>query len=95
MPNVRAPVFTCDSVSNAITGRQMLKDLRDWQSPSEPSTNHNFASDRQHEGTAEWFCRGSKVEEWKVAGSLLWIHGKRMRLSSSPRLSWTEGPPLL
>ena len=84
MPNVHAPVFACDSVSNAITGRQILKDLRDWQSPSEPSTNHNFASDRQHEGTAEWFCRGSKVEEWKVAGSLLWIHGKRMRLSSSP-----------
>ncbi|KAH9039458.1 hypothetical protein EDB83DRAFT_2228431, partial [Lactarius deliciosus] len=47
-----------------------------WQSPPDPSTSHNFASDRQHEGTAEWFINDGKFGEWKVNGSLLWIHGK-------------------
>ncbi|KAI9443994.1 hypothetical protein H4582DRAFT_1807258, partial [Lactarius indigo] len=47
-----------------------------WQSPPDPSTNHNFASDRQHEGTAEWFIKDDKFGEWKAVGSLLWIHGK-------------------
>jgi hypothetical protein len=67
-------------LTQSITGNELLISLRVWQSPSDPSTNHNFASHRQHKGTAEWFCRSSKVEEWKVAGSLLWIHGKRMHL---------------
>ncbi|KAH8981126.1 hypothetical protein EDB86DRAFT_3107310 [Lactarius hatsudake] len=56
---------------------QLLKSFREWQSPSDPSTNHVIASDRQHEGTAEWFCKGNIFEEWKTTGSLLWIHGKR------------------
>ncbi|KAH9011724.1 hypothetical protein EDB83DRAFT_353431 [Lactarius deliciosus] len=55
---------------------QLLKSLKEWQSPSDPSTNHVFASDRQYEGTAEWFCKGNIFEEWKATGSLLWIHGK-------------------
>ncbi|KAI9434802.1 hypothetical protein H4582DRAFT_2130885 [Lactarius indigo] len=55
---------------------QLLKSLREWQSPSDPSTNHVIASDRQHEGTAEWFCKSKMFEEWKATGSLLWIHGK-------------------
>ncbi|KAH9031728.1 hypothetical protein EDB84DRAFT_1270982, partial [Lactarius hengduanensis] len=55
---------------------QLRERLRRWQSPPDPSTNHNFASDRQHEGTAEWFIRNDQFVEWKVAGSLLWIHGK-------------------
>ena len=69
------PVVADGRVSNTTTGSQLRDDLRKWQSPSDPSTNHNFASDRQHEGTAEWFCRGSDFEKWKVAGCLLWIHG--------------------
>ena len=75
---VMASVFTDGQVSNTITETQLREGLTKWQSPSDPSTNHNFACDRQHEGTAEWFCRGTKFEAWKVAGSLLWIHGKRM-----------------
>ncbi|KAI9443873.1 hypothetical protein H4582DRAFT_1846239 [Lactarius indigo] len=55
---------------------KMLERLREWQSPSDPSTNHIIASDRQHDGTAEWFCKGNTFEEWKATGSLLWIHGK-------------------
>ncbi|KAF8263258.1 hypothetical protein EI94DRAFT_607040 [Lactarius quietus] len=59
---------------------QLRDTLRRWQSPPDPSTNHNIASDRQHEGTAEWFIKDDKFEEWKVTGSLLWIHGKRALL---------------
>ncbi|KAN0136201.1 hypothetical protein V8E53_006061 [Lactarius tabidus] len=55
---------------------QLRASLRQWQSPSDPSMNHNFVSDLQHEGTAEWFYGGSSFEEWKLTGSLLWIHGK-------------------
>ena len=59
------------------SGNQLRKSLGKWQSPPDPSTSHNFASDRQHEGTAEWFFNDDKFGEWKAAGSLLWIHGKR------------------
>ncbi|KAH9005380.1 ankyrin repeat-containing domain protein [Lactarius hatsudake] len=55
---------------------ELLERLRKWQSPSDPSTNHIITSDRQHEGTAEWFCKGNIFEQWKATGSLLWIHGK-------------------
>ncbi|KAI9434804.1 hypothetical protein H4582DRAFT_2100757, partial [Lactarius indigo] len=55
---------------------KMLERLREWQSPSDPSTNHIIASDRQHDGTAEWFCKGNTFDEWKATGSLLWVHGK-------------------
>ena len=58
----------------------MRDSLRKWQSPPDPSTSHNFASDRQHEGTAEWFIKEDKFEEWKSSGALLWIHGKRKLL---------------
>ena len=51
-----------------------------WQSPADPSINQNLASDCQHEGTAQWFCKGIVFEEWKVKGSLLCIYGKRMLL---------------
>ena len=60
----------------------MRESLRKWQSPPDPSTNHNIACSLQHEGTAEWFCDGNTFEEWKVDGSLLWIHGKRMIIFS-------------
>ncbi|KAH9069582.1 hypothetical protein EDB83DRAFT_2582777 [Lactarius deliciosus] len=51
--------------------------LRKWQTPPDPSTNHNIAGDRQHEGTAEWFSESNQFESWRVTGSLLWIHEKR------------------
>ena len=74
---VISPAFASRRVSNRNTGTQLRVSLRQWQSPSDPSINHNFASDRQYKGTAEWFCGGSKFDEWKVSGSLLWVHGKR------------------
>ena len=55
----------------------MLESLVKWQSAPDPSTSHNFASDRQHKGTSQWFMDANKFGEWKVSGSLLWINGKR------------------
>ncbi|KAH9039461.1 hypothetical protein EDB83DRAFT_2295745, partial [Lactarius deliciosus] len=66
---------TADTVDD-VKRNQLRERLRRWQSAPDPSTNHNFASDRQHEGTAEWFIRNDKFVGWKVTGSLLWIHGK-------------------
>ena len=76
------PFFADGQVSNTVTGGQLRECLRKWQSPPDPSTSHNIACECQHEGTAKWFCQGNVFEEWKVAGSLLWIHGKRTFLSS-------------
>ncbi|KAH9169627.1 hypothetical protein EDB89DRAFT_1908396 [Lactarius sanguifluus] len=72
------PVIVDGRASYTLTGMQLLKSLREpeWQSPSDPSINHVIASDRQHEGTTEWFCKGITFEEWKTSGSLLWVHGK-------------------
>ena len=61
---------------NAI-GSQWRQDLRIWFSSPDPSTNHVIQCGSQHQGTANWFFRGSHFEEWKSTGSLLWIHGKR------------------
>ncbi|KAH9013548.1 hypothetical protein EDB84DRAFT_892683 [Lactarius hengduanensis] len=73
---VISPVFADGRVSNTVTGNQLRDSLRKWQSPPDPSTNHNIAGDRQHEGTAEWFSESNQFESLKVTGSLLWIHGK-------------------
>ncbi|KAI9436020.1 hypothetical protein H4582DRAFT_2130262 [Lactarius indigo] len=66
---------TADQVAD-VKRNQLRENLRKWQSPPDPSTNHNIAGDRQHEGTAEWFIESDHFETWKVTGSLLWIHGK-------------------
>ncbi|KAH9167671.1 hypothetical protein EDB89DRAFT_1890364, partial [Lactarius sanguifluus] len=66
---------TTDRIDD-LKQNQLRESLRKWQSPPDPSTNHNIAGDRQHEGTAEWFFESDQFENWKVTGSLLWIHGK-------------------
>jgi hypothetical protein len=61
-----------------LSGHQFKRLLREWLSPSDPSTNQNIAQKAQHKGTAVWLFQGSIVTEWKSSiGSLLWIHGKR------------------
>ena len=72
--------------SNNITGNQLRDKLLQWLSPPDPSINHNIASKAHHNGTAEWFFRGSIYSQWKLTGSLLWIHGKRaLHLASAKR----------
>ena len=60
-----------------FTGNLLRDDLLRWLSPSDPSINHNIASNAHHDGTAQWFFEGSIFNEWKSSGSFLWIHGKR------------------
>ena len=61
-----------------ITGDQLQRDIQNWLSPPDPSTNHNIACDANRSGSATWFTGGSTFDEWNSTGSLLWIHGKRM-----------------
>ena len=74
IPITLSPVHTL--IPHAI-GSQWRQDLRIWLSSPDPSTNHVIQCGSQHQGTANWFFRGSHFEEWKSTGSLLWIHGKR------------------
>ncbi|KAF8269136.1 hypothetical protein EI94DRAFT_1725834 [Lactarius quietus] len=66
-----------DAIRVVHDGNQWQEDLRKWFSSPDPSTNHIISCGAQHEGTAEWFFRGSIFDKWKINGSLLWIHGKR------------------
>ena len=74
----------------------MLRDVLQWLSPPDPSTNHNIACESHFEGTSAWFMQGDMFKKWKTTGSLLWIHGKRACISfvssGSPdnllRVSW-------
>jgi hypothetical protein len=59
-------------------GDRLQKDVQDWLSPPNPSTNQNFVRKARHKGTSAWFFESSALKEWKAKGSLLWIHGKRM-----------------
>ena len=68
-----------------LAGNQFIQLLRSWLSPADPSTNHNIARKVQHKGTAAWLFQGQIIIKWKSSGSLLWIHGKRVFLSSSFR----------
>ena len=70
-------LYQRSSISNLLIGNQLRESLRKWVTPPDPSTNHNIACDLHHEGTAEWFSQGGIFAEWKSAGALLWIYGKR------------------
>ncbi|KAH9169161.1 ankyrin repeat-containing domain protein [Lactarius sanguifluus] len=55
---------------------RLLRDLRGWLTPPDPSTNHNIACDAQHERTSAWIFNQGIFKEWGSSSSLLWIHGK-------------------
>jgi hypothetical protein len=64
--------------SNTVTRQQLHDDIREWLSPSDPSTNYDAALKARHEGTVQWFLKSKTYTEWKSSSSLLWVHGKRM-----------------
>ena len=70
----------CSAGSNNFTGNQFKDSLLRWLSPPSPSTNHNIACKAHHNGTTQWFFRGSFFSQWKSTGSFLWVHGKRVLL---------------
>ncbi|KAH9014134.1 hypothetical protein EDB83DRAFT_2575724 [Lactarius deliciosus] len=65
---------TADDIDDMKRSEQLRDSLKKWQSSLDPSTNHNIACGRQHGGMTGLL--GSVFEEWKLTGSLLWIHGK-------------------
>ena len=67
-------------MQQAATDADQVK-FRRWLSPSDPSTNHNIACGAHHKRFATWFFQGNTYNEWKLTPSLLWVHGKRARLS--------------
>ena len=68
-----------------FAGEQLRESLRRWVTPPDPSTNHTIACGIQHNGSDQWFFRGSIFSERKSNGSLLWIYGKRMFCPIGPR----------
>jgi hypothetical protein len=65
-----------------FAGDQLQDKSRQWLSSVDPSTNFNSARKAHHDGTAAWFIQDTTFHEWEVNGSLLWIHGKRMFIST-------------
>ncbi|KAI0297921.1 hypothetical protein BC826DRAFT_135232 [Russula brevipes] len=78
--DVSCSVQGVDDKVEQINRNQLKNSLQKWLSPSYPysypSTNQNEARNKHHEGSAEWFFRGSIYNQWKSADSFLWIHGK-------------------
>ena len=66
--------------SGFFIGNLLRDDLLRWLSPSDPSINHNITFKAHHDGTAQWFFQGRIFNDWKSAGSFLWVHGKRVFL---------------
>jgi len=61
-----------------FSGSDLRERLRIWLTPPNPSVNHNIACNTRHQGSAQWFFRGSIFSQWKSTGPLLWVHGKRV-----------------
>ncbi len=80
-PTLNAIALSLQS-SQIFIGKQLRECLRSWLSPADPSTNHNLACDARHEGTAQWFFRGTIFNHWKSTGPFLWVHGKRVFILS-------------
>jgi Cdc6-like AAA superfamily ATPase len=55
---------------------QHEREIRDWLSAPDPSTNYENALEKRHEGTGLWFTCGHAFEDWKKQpSSFLWLHG--------------------
>ena len=67
------------------TGDSLQECIFRWLSAPDPWKNHHAACKSSHRGTAEWFIHGNTFPEWRtseVRGSLLWVHGKRLSITS-------------
>ncbi|KAI4735291.1 Pfs, NACHT and ankyrin domain protein [Aureobasidium sp. EXF-12298] len=55
---------------------QHEREIRDWLSAPDPSTNYTDALEKRHEGTGTWFTGGQAFADWrKQSTSFLWLHG--------------------
>lgn len=52
------------------------RDVKEWLSPPNPSTNHNAAKEKHLEGTGQWFLESNEFLTWIASpNSALWLHG--------------------
>jgi hypothetical protein len=79
--------FLPDAEHTYLAGDQLQRDVQHWLSPPDPSTNHDLVWKAHHEGTATWLFESDVLASWKLAGSLLWIHGKRTFLNHERALA--------
>ena len=84
MPSPNRISADCEA-SPVLAGNQLQESIYKWLSPPDPSTNHIIACGTYHKQTATWFFQGSIFQEWKSAGSLLWIHGMRLSTPYLPQ----------
>ena len=73
-------------ITKTPTGDHFHQDIQKWLSPPDPQKNHNIAREARHLGTATWFIEDNAFVEWKLTGSLLWVHGKRLFSTFKPLL---------
>ncbi|EMD37969.1 hypothetical protein CERSUDRAFT_93496 [Gelatoporia subvermispora B] len=76
LDNLNDSIDNIERDVNEMNCNDMVRDCRKWLSSPDPSANHRAALDLHHEGTATWLIEGKTMQEWKIAGSLLWIYGK-------------------
>jgi hypothetical protein len=50
--------------------------FKKWLNAPDPSTNHNNARKKYHEGTGQWLLEDGKYATWKQeSNSFMWING--------------------
>lgn len=68
--------------TDLLTGR----DINRWLSSTDPSSNHNTASQKRVPSTGHWFLNHPEFLKWQSApNSMLWLNGirKSIYLSTS------------
>ena len=67
-----------------------LREIHQWLSAPDPSTNHNADCKKRQPNTGSWFAENKVFKKWKaIPGSFLWLHARPVvgRLFSLPWLS--------
>lgn len=58
-----------------LNASEERKQIAEWLSGADPSTDHNSARKKHEPGTGEWLLNLKDFEEWREGdGSLLWLH---------------------
>ncbi|KAH6667724.1 hypothetical protein B0J14DRAFT_170784 [Halenospora varia] len=67
-----------DGVAELQVGHRTLvaREVQQWLSSPDPSSNHNAACKKRQPTTGAWFIGSVEFEEWKTCpNSFLWLHG--------------------
>ncbi|KAF8713547.1 hypothetical protein AX14_012942 [Amanita brunnescens Koide BX004] len=59
-----------------VNTEELLAKFKKWLNAPDPSTNHNNARKKYHEGTGQWLLEDGKYATWKQeSNSFMWING--------------------